>query len=68
LTSNHFQDKCPFLLGTDEKFTVFNGIINVYTIATIEIYAANIYGINSGLFCIFIILNIGWQIITNNAI
>jgi|UniRef100_A0A6C0CCK3 hypothetical protein len=50
--SSHFQAKCPFLLGTVEKSTVFNGITTVYTITTKRIYGNNRYGINSGCVCI----------------
>jgi hypothetical protein len=67
LTLNQFHDKCPFLLGTVEKSTVFNGIMKVYTIPKNTIYANNKYGINSGREFICVILNIGWKIITKNA-
>jgi hypothetical protein len=65
---SHFQDKCPFLLGTDENSIVFNGIIAVYSITINVRYPPNMYGINSGVFSIFMILNIGMHNITNNAI
>jgi hypothetical protein len=65
---SHFQDKCPFLLGTDENSIVFNGIIAVYSITINARYPPNMYGINSGVFSIFMILNIGMHNITNNAI
>ena len=65
---NHFQDKCPFLLWTDENCIVFNGIIIVYSIIINTKYAINKYGIISGNVSIFIIFNIGWHNIKNNAI
>jgi hypothetical protein len=57
--SNQFQAKCPFLLGTDEKSMVFNGLSVVYTIIINKRYPANKYGTNSGCLSIFIIFNIG---------
>jgi hypothetical protein len=57
--SNQFQAKCPFLLFTDEKSIVLNGITIVYTIIINKRYPANKYGINSGCLSIFIIFNIG---------
>jgi hypothetical protein len=59
LIFNHFQDKCPFLLGTVENSTVCNGIATVYNIPINTKYAANKYGINSGRVSIFKIFNIG---------
>jgi hypothetical protein len=41
LSLNQFQDKCPFLLGVDEKSTVCNGITTVYTIPINRKYATN---------------------------
>jgi hypothetical protein len=67
-TFNQFHDKCPFLLGTVEKSTVFNGIMKVYKIPTNTIYANNKYGISSGREFICVILNIGCKNITKNAI
>jgi hypothetical protein len=68
LTFNHFQARCPFLLGTVENSTVFNGITIVYSIPINTKYATNKYGITSGCDSIFKILNIGWHIIIKNAI
>jgi hypothetical protein len=65
---SHLQDKCPFLLGIVENSIVFNGIIAVYSIAINARYPPNMYGIHSGVFSIFMILNIGMHNITNNAI
>jgi hypothetical protein len=65
---NHFQARCPFLLGTDKNVKVFNGVIIVYIIIINIKYATNKYGINSGIFSIFRMLNTGWQSIANNAI